>query len=169
MKKFLCSFAAILVVVVTLTSCSSNSPKSVAKKFLTSFYQLDFDAAKKVSTDDTKKMLDMFQQLAPMMPDSSKQQLKKIKISIKDEKTEGDKSTVTYVTSDNPKDQTLHLVKQNKKWLVQWSKQDQLNDAGAPPEDQQQVDQQPSMSDSAAMPEASPATTPSSADTAMAK
>lgn len=163
MKKFLGSFAAILIVVVMLTSCSSNSPKGVAKKYLNAYYHLDFDGAKKVSTDETKKMLDMFQQLAPMMPDSAKQQLKKITVDIKDEKIDGDKAVVTYTTSDNPKDQTLHLVKQNNQWLVQWSKQDQMNDnGGGQPDAQGGAAPDTSMS---AMPTDTNAVAPSATDT----
>ena len=141
MKKYFFSFVAFVAIAFTMVSCSTNSPKSVADKFLTDFYHMDFDAAKKVSTDDTKKMLDMFQQLESMMPDSTKQQLKKIKVDVKGVKEDGDKAIATYVTSDNPKEQTLHLVKQNGKWMAQWSKQDQMNDAGA-------ADQQPMGADS---------------------
>lgn len=141
MKKYFLSFAAVIVAAITLISCSSNTPKNVAHKFLTSFYQMDFEAAKKVSTEDTKKMLEMFQQLTPMMADSTKQQLKKIKVDIKDVKNEGaDKATVTYITTDNPKEQTLHLVKQNGKWLAQFSKQDQMTNDAPPPSDQPMSD-----------------------------
>jgi len=154
MKKYFLSFAAVIVAAITLVSCSNNTPKAVAHKFLTSFYQMDFEAAKKVSTEDTKKMLEMFQQLTPMMADSTKQQLKKIKVDIKDVKNDGpDKATVTYVTTDNPKEQTLHLVKQGNKWLAQFSKQDQMTN-DTPPADQ------PAMSDTTApAPDAMPADT----------
>jgi len=67
----------------------------------------------------------MFQALSTNTSDSDKAQMKRLKIEIKSVKTEGDKSTVTYVTSDAPKEQTIHLVKQNGKWLVRWTKQDQ--------------------------------------------
>jgi len=168
MKKYIFSFTAIIALAFTLVSCNTNSPKSVATQFLTDFYHMDFDAAKKVSTDDTKKMLDMFQQLETMMADSTKQQLKKIKVDVKDVKIDGDKATANYVTSDNAKAQTLHLVKQNGKWLAQWSKQDQMNDAGGAA-DQQPADQQPLGADTTGAPAANPASTPNSADTAMPK
>jgi GH25 family lysozyme M1 (1,4-beta-N-acetylmuramidase) len=50
--------------------------------------------------------------------------VKKIKVSIKDVKEEGDKAVVTYTSSDNPTEQKLNLVKENDKWLVQFTKTD---------------------------------------------
>lgn len=126
MNRVLFSLLAVLGIAVVFSSCSQNSPEPVAKKWLNSFYHMDYETAKTVSTDETKKVIAMFQQLAVNSSDSDKEQLKRIKVEIKNVKTEGDKSTVTYVTSDNPKDQTIHLVKQNGKWLVQWTKQDQM-------------------------------------------
>jgi len=126
MNRVLFSLLAVLGIAVFFSSCSQNSPEPVAKKWLTSFYHMDYETAKTVSTDETKKVIAMFQQLSVNSSDSDKQQLKRIKVEIKNVKTEGDKSTVTYVTSDNPKEQTIHLVKQNGKWLVQWTKQDQM-------------------------------------------
>ncbi len=163
MRKIVCSIAAAILMAFTLQSCSTNSPKAAADKFLTSFYHMDFDEAKKVSTDDTKKMLDMLQQLTPMMPDSSKQQLKKIKVDLKTVTQSGDTASVIYVTSDNPKDQTLHMIKKDGKWLAQWSKQDSMGGG-----DQGQPADQPAMGgDSTAMPPANPTGTP--ADTGAPK
>jgi len=126
MKKPLFFFSAIIVLAIGITSCNSNSPKSTADKFLNNFYHMDYKEAKTVATDDTKKVLDMIEQFATMIPDSQKQNAKKIKIDIKDVKEEGDKATVVYTTSESKQDQKLDLVKQNGKWLVKWSKQ---NDA----------------------------------------
>jgi len=125
MKKIILSCSAIIVVAFALISCNSGSPKDVANTWLTDFYHMNYDDAKKVSTDDTKKMLDMFQQFTAMMPDSQKQQMKKVTITVKDVKETGDKAVATYTSSDAPKDQTLNLVKVNGKWMVQWSKNDQ--------------------------------------------
>jgi len=133
MKKILLSFSALLLAAVILVSCNKNAPKDVANTWLTSFYHMDYDAAKKVSTDDTKNLLSQLQQLSSMVSDSSKKELKKITVTIKDVKEEGDKATVSYTTSDNAtgKDQMLKLVKQNNQWLVQFSKNDSMGDAGS--------------------------------------
>lgn len=132
MKKILLSLTAVFVMALTLVSCSSNSPKAAAEKWLTSFYHLDYETAKTVSTEATKQQLEMMSNLMGMIPDSSKEQAKKIKIEIKDVKEEGDKATITYTMTDDkgapaPGTQTLNMQKENGKWLAAWNKQDQMN------------------------------------------
>ena len=100
----------------------------VAKTWLTGFNQMDFDEAMNLSTNDTKNLLSSLQQLTEKVSDSGKKELKKIKVTIKDVKVNGDKAVATYTTTDNPKDQELKLVKQNDKWLVEFSKTDLMGD-----------------------------------------
>jgi hypothetical protein len=158
MKKLLLSVAAMFVMALTIVSCNNNSPKASADTFLNSLYHMDYAKAKTVSTEDTKKLLDMMEQFSSVLPDSSKESAKKIKVDIKDVKEEGDKATVTYVTSENPNEQKLDMVKENGKWLVKWSKQD-----GAGAEGGEMPAEEPVITDSAAVPATEPAT-PSSAD-----
>jgi hypothetical protein len=88
----------------------------------------DFEDAKTVSTEDTKKLLDQFAGMTNLMPDSSKQEMMRIRITVKDPKEAGDKATVAYTTSDNPdKAQIMYLVKKDEKWLVQFSKDDAVS------------------------------------------
>jgi hypothetical protein len=132
MKKVLLSLTAVLVLAVSFVSCNSNSPKTSADKFMTGLLHYDYDAAKSVSTEETKKMIDLMAQFSAMMPDSVKQAAKKVKVNIKDSKEEGDKAVVTYTTSDDPAEKKLNLVKQDGKWLVQYSKMDEGNGAAEP-------------------------------------
>jgi hypothetical protein len=163
MKKLLFFLSVTVLLAAGLTGCNSNSPKATADKFLNNFYHMDYKEAKTVATDDTKKVLDMIEQFATMIPDSQKQNAKKIKIDIKDVKEEGDKATVVYTTSESKQDQKLDLVKQNGKWLVKWSKQ---NDAeGEAPADGQT--EEPALSDTAAPPDGT--TAPPVTDTAAKK
>lgn len=136
MKKILLSLSVVFIAAMMLVSCSSSSPKDVAKTWLTSFYHMEYEAAKKVSTDDTKNFITQLQTLSSMMPDSAKKEMQKMTVNIKDEKVEGDNATVTYnivsgKTQDAPKDETLKLVKKDGKWLVQFSKNDAGNEAAA--------------------------------------
>ena len=124
MKKLLFSLAAVCLLAISLVSCSSNSPKASAEKFLNNLYHMDYKEAKTVATEDTKKILDMMEQFSSMMPDSAKDNAKKIKVTIKDEKIDGDKAIVTYTTSESTTEQKVDLVKENGKWLVKYSKQD---------------------------------------------
>ena len=126
MRKFLGTLLAILLVQSLLTGCSSSAPKEVAQNWLTSFYRMDFDAAKKLSTEDAKKMLATFEILTPDQTDSFKKELKKVTVKVKNVRVLGDSVAVaTYVMTDVPdKEERLNLVKQSGKWLVQYSKSD---------------------------------------------
>lgn len=114
---------------IALVGCSSNSPKAVADKFLTSFYHMEYDKAREVSTEEAKELVNLMEQFALQQPDSVKQNAKKINVDIIDVKEEGDKATVTYSVSTEPGEQTLKLVKQNGQWLVSHSKQDDVDDS----------------------------------------
>ena len=78
MKKILLSFSTLFLASMMLVSCSKNSPKDVANSWLTSFYHMDYEAAKKVSTEDTKALLTQLGALSSMMPDSLKKEAKNI-------------------------------------------------------------------------------------------
>lgn len=125
MKKILLSLSLILVTGAFLVSCNKSSPKDVAKEWLTDFYHQDYDAAKKLSTEETKNMMNTLQGFTNALPDSVKQKAKGVTITIKSVKEDGNNAVVTFVASDDPKEQPpLKLVKQNDKWLVQFSKGD---------------------------------------------
>jgi ElaB/YqjD/DUF883 family membrane-anchored ribosome-binding protein len=128
MKKIVYLSLSLLLAGTMLVSCNKNNPKDVAKVWLTGFNQMDFDESMKVSTNDTKNLLSSLQELTEKVSDSAKKELKKIKVNVKDVKVTADKAIATYTTSDNPRDQTVNLVKQNDKWLVQFTKTDLMGD-----------------------------------------
>ena len=132
MRKFLLSLSGILLAAVMMVSCNKNSAKDVATTWLTSFYHMDYETAKKVSTEDTKNLLSQLQQLTGMISDSSKTEMKKLVVTVKDVKETGDTAAVaTYTLSDSPdKSQQIDLVKRSGKWLVQFSKNDQMGGSG---------------------------------------
>jgi hypothetical protein len=124
MKSSLRPLLLLAFLSLMLVSCSKNTPKEVAKTWLTGFNHMDFEDAMKLSTQDTKNLLSSLEELTKGVSDSGKTEVKKIKVSIKDVKEEGDKAVVTYTSSDNPTEQKLNLVKENDKWLVQFTKTD---------------------------------------------
>ena len=125
MKKYLLSFSVLIISGILMVGCNKSSPKDVAKEWLTDFYHQDYDAAKKLSTEDTKTMINTLQGFTSALPDSVKQKAKGVTITIKTVKEEGNTATVTFMASDDAKEQPpLKLVKQNDKWLVQFSKGD---------------------------------------------
>ena len=127
MKKVLRSVAVLAVSGILLVSCSKNNAKTVATAWLNDFYHADYDGAMPLSTETTKAQLDQFSQLSSYLNDSAKKDLKKIKVTIKDVKEKGDTAIATYTIPDNPKDQTIMLVKQNGKWLVAFTKNESFN------------------------------------------
>ncbi|MCB0697004.1 MAG: DUF4878 domain-containing protein [Chitinophagaceae bacterium] len=125
-NRFIAIFAALLM--LGLASCTDNSPKAVAEKFLNAFYHKDYEKARSVSTEKTIELVNLMEQFSIQQPDSVKQNAKLIKIEIVDVKEEGDKATVIYTASNEPGEQKLRLEKQNGKWLVSHSKQDDLDE-----------------------------------------
>ncbi len=136
MKKIMLPIVALMIATAMFVGCKKGGdPKDVANKWLTAFYHMDYEAAKKVSTEETKTLLTQLSQFSGMVPDSTKQQYKKITVNVKDVKENGDKADVTYLLNDptskdaNDKEQILHLMKQNGIWLVQFSKNDSMGGA----------------------------------------
>ena len=125
MRIFVLSSFVLLLTTVFLTACNKSAPKDVAKEWLTDFYHQDYDAAKKLSTEEAKIMINTIQGFTNSFPDSIKQKAKNVTIMVKTVKEEGNTATVTFVASDDTKEQPpLKLVKQNDRWLVQFSKGD---------------------------------------------
>jgi hypothetical protein len=129
MKKIY-SFLVVLAIAVGFASCSQNSPKATAQRFLDALYQKDYDGAKKYATEETKKQLDAARQMNATVTEADKQ----AKVEILDEnvKVQGDTAFIGY-TVTGPEDsptglQTLQMVKVEGKWLAQWSKMGELND-----------------------------------------
>lgn len=129
MKKLVCSVVALLVMAVGLVSCGGGGPKASAEKFLNGLYHMDFAAAKQVSTEETKKQVEAYEQMMSMMQQNAKDEAKKIKIDVMEPKVEGDNATVEYKLSNDPTTRTLKMVKKDGKWLASWSKMD-LGGAG---------------------------------------
>ena len=131
---------------------------------------MDYAAAKEVSTEETKKQVDAFEQMSTMMAQNGKDEAKKIKVDVMEPKVEGDNATVEYKLSNDPTAKTLKMVKKDGKWLAAWSKMDM---GGANMGDQNATAPgaaAPMSTDTMTAPAADGTTTaPAKADTAMAK
>ncbi len=124
-NRLIAFFAAVLM--LGMAGCMDNSPEAVADKFLNAFYHKDYDKARQVSTEKTIELVNLMEQFTMQQPDSVLQKAKLIKIDILEVKEDGDKATVTYTASSMPGEQRLKLEKQNGKWLVSHSKQDDMD------------------------------------------
>ncbi len=102
-----------------------NQPGSIAYKWLSGFYRMDYDEARKYATEDTRALLDQFASISDMISDSTRQQMSGVVIGIRKYRESGNRAIVTYTLSDaKGKEQMLFLVKVGDKWRVQFSKND---------------------------------------------
>jgi Domain of unknown function (DUF4878) len=120
---------------IFLTACngigSKATPGEVAKSYLSAMNKADYEAAKKLGTEQTKSLVDFIASFKTTVSDTAIEisALKKVEI-IKDTIVEENRATVTYKESDSPDPAVLNLVKIDGKWLVNQSIEN--NNAGTP-------------------------------------
>lgn len=135
-----------LLIIGFLAACAgSDTPKSVAEKFLKATGEYNFAEAKKYCTEETGKMMDMMESMMKMAPDSAKKDHPKFVVG--EEKIDGDNASVSYKEESKEGEQVVTLKKVNDKWLVSISKEGMMggaNAGGAP-------QAEPAMQDSASM------------------
>jgi len=138
MKKSTITFIKVVLLSLLVACSSSESPKSVAEKFLNSVEAKKYDEAKKYSTEETNSLLDMGANMSKMansfggsMEDSTNKK-DNTKFIMGEEKIDGENATVTYKivqkdkkdTAGNSLQNTVKLKKVKGKWLVAMSKTD---------------------------------------------
>lgn len=130
------TLAFLIIAVLSLNACKySNTPDSVARKFLISFNQMDFATAKSLSTSSTWEILDIMAEATKDIPQERKENFaSQFKVDILTVKQETDSTTVvTFKTEPKrlPFNQ-LRMVKTvnkdgNTRWKVDISTLDLLN------------------------------------------
>ena len=131
-KAYYITFLA--AVLFFATGCNKNTPKDVAKDWLVGFYHMDFDPIKKLSTAETRELVNTFEAFTAGLPDSVRDKAKKVQVIIKKVKIEGNNATDSFTASVEAKDPApLKMVNQNGQWLVEFSKSDWMgnNDPNA--------------------------------------
>ena len=130
MKKLFLSL--FLIGSLMLTSCSGNSPKAVAEKFMTAVNANNFEEAGKYCDAQTSQLLKSLNELMKSVPSSdakNEQLFKGFKITKVEEN--GDKAKVFYTTEDsNGKETALDRKKVDGKLIVSMNKENKEN--GAP-------------------------------------
>lgn len=113
----------ISLAVMLMVSCSiGNSPKKTAEKFLTSFNQRNYEEARKYATPETIKLVDLMENLTKMAQPADSTLGKKI--TVMDEKVEGEVAYVTFQEEGSDQVETLKLKKIDGKWLAHVTKED---------------------------------------------
>jgi hypothetical protein len=121
MKKRISYSIIILSIIIGFIACGgSDTPRSVAEKFLKAMSSEDFETAKKYGTDETEKLLDMMAGFKKMSADSTK---KDLKFEVTREKVEGENATVYYKEEGKSGELQLPMIKVDGKWKVLLSKE----------------------------------------------
>lgn len=122
------AFILLISFLLCIFSCSQpNSPRAIAEKFLYAFQQRDFNEAKKYSTKETVKLLQVLERISN--EDSSETNAKN-KIIITSEEISGEKAIVYFVEESSDAEQKLILKKvkvegeKEKQWRVLLTKED---------------------------------------------
>lgn len=129
------------------TSCSVDSPKSVAEKFLTAMENQDFEEAKKYSDESMKQLLNVLNE----MPKDDNKKTENPKIKVTKVEKEGDKAKVFYMvegggeTEGENKEQSIDLKKIDGKWKVSFNKEDANKEA--PQTDSESMNSEDEMSE----------------------
>ncbi len=117
----------LLFALVVFQACSilgitrKNSPEYVAKAFLTHFQKLEFDEASEYGTENTKKLLSLFRSIGNMLPDDKKAEVPQSDVVIHSCETNGNTAICHYTA--NGKTESIDLLKQDGKWLVDLKKE----------------------------------------------
>jgi len=122
--------AILICITIFSVSCvtqarKENKPAVVATKFLKHLRMFEFDEARKLGTETTGKMIDMFSMMLELSKKNGKDpsvDKKEVEIDVVKTAIDGKNAVVTY-KDDNGKEQQIELVKVNGKWLVNMKKE----------------------------------------------
>lgn len=119
-------FITVCLLIFFLSCADENSPRPVAQKFLDAFQQRDFETAKKYSTRETIKLLQVYQRISK----EKGVELPAKTVEITSEEIAGERAVVYFKEQGDDLEQKLVLKKvqvdgENKKqWRVLLTKDD---------------------------------------------
>ncbi|MFK8274768.1 lumazine-binding protein [Capnocytophaga cynodegmi] len=106
-------------------SCSGDSPRKVAEKFLEAMENQNFEEAKKYSDDSMKQLLNMLDS----MPKDNNKKAENAKVKVTKIEENGDKAKVFYIVEsseiqEESKEQSIDLKKVDGNWKVSFNKEE---------------------------------------------
>ncbi|HCM16460.1 MAG: hypothetical protein WCY87_02740 [Candidatus Cloacimonadales bacterium] len=118
----------IIVALLGLTACG-NKVESTAKSFFKALENQDFEAAKKLSTEEGQQLLTLIEGFAQSADEEQIADMKKTKYEIVETVVEGDSAVVKYRqwNTDKPEakeDHELQMKKVEGAWKVHFVKDD---------------------------------------------
>jgi hypothetical protein len=115
-------------VVALLSLTPKSSPTDVAKQWLTASTNMDWEAAKKISTKECAEFIDFQKMFTDELPPERIAEIKNLKWAIVGEAAiKEDIAEVTYTQSETAGTLTLPLLKVNGNWLVNLTKQTMMD------------------------------------------
>ena len=121
-------FLLVALFSIFISSCTTtNSPRPVAEKFLEAYQHHDFEEAKKYSTKETVKLLQVLERISK---EETEQTTEPTTIEITSEEIAGEKATVYFKETGDSTEQKLMLKKvvvngeKEKQWRVLLTKED---------------------------------------------
>jgi hypothetical protein len=130
-RLFILAIPVFLILVISLNySCRTsknreNTPESVATRFLQHLGKFEFDEARLLGTEKTNRMIDMLEVLMDLSKEKGGDTVlvkKDINVEIEKVAVDGQVAVVTFKNEEG-KSQTIDLVKEKGKWLVDMKKE----------------------------------------------
>jgi hypothetical protein len=121
----------LIAVILLLAACgSSNTPSQVFLDFMDSIQNKKYDDARKLSSTETIKVVDLIESISKLQPDSVSENYSQVEVI--DERINGDTAYVEFIDPQSGDvSNTAKLIKSNGRWLVHITKQDiAAKDAG---------------------------------------
>ncbi|MCB5259917.1 MAG: DUF4878 domain-containing protein [Candidatus Cloacimonetes bacterium] len=127
MKKMII-LLLVMVAIFALAACG-NKAESTAKAFFKALENQDFDAAKKLSTDEGQQLLNFLQEFSKNASEDQLSELKNTRYEILETVIEGDSAVVKYKqwnteTPDKIENHDLQMQKVDGAWKVHFVKDD---------------------------------------------
>lgn len=123
MKKFFMAIA-LASCVCLITGCSSGGdPKATLSAFFNAMSKKDIAAARKLSTEDSKGMLDLMEKgLTTQQDNAETDKYDKSKMEIGEPKIDGDKATIAVKEKGSDETVNFTLKKESGTWKVAFDK-----------------------------------------------
>lgn len=127
MKKMII-LLLVMVAIFALAACG-NKAESTAKAFFKALENQDFDAAKKLSTDEGQQLLNFLQEFSKNASEDQLSELRNTRYEILETVIEGDSAVVKYKqwnteTPDKIENHDLQMQKVDGAWKVHFVKDD---------------------------------------------
>lgn len=123
MKKLFMAFALATTIFLMAGCSSGGDPKATLSAFFDAMSKKDIEAARKLSTADSKSMFDLMEQGMKMSKDNTEtEKYDKTKMEIGEPTIDGDKATISVKEKNADEAVNFTLKKESGTWKVAFDK-----------------------------------------------